>query len=123
MRAERGFTLLEVLVALVISSLLLAAMVEATGLALRSAGHAGRYEEALSRCRSHIAALDPDVGPLAGESEGDDGQGYRWRLDISPAGPPGPSPVLYAVAVTISWQEGEATRALTLRTERLGRAR
>ncbi|HTH99214.1 MAG TPA: type II secretion system protein [Stellaceae bacterium] len=125
---KRGFTLIEVLVALVITGLLLAALVQAVGLATGAAARAQRYEEALSRCRSHMAALDPDIGRLAGSSTGDDGGGYRWRIQVSREKQDQDGPALlggmalYAVAVTIDWRDGLVRHAVTLRTERLGTA-
>jgi prepilin-type N-terminal cleavage/methylation domain-containing protein len=124
MRAERGFTLIEVMVALIIAGLLMAAMFEAVTMALGAASHAARYEEAVSRCRSHLAALDPDIAKLAGVSQGDDGGGFHWHLDIRPMGNASPVPgmALYDVAATISWHDGGAERAVTLDTQRLGDA-
>ena len=60
---QKGFTLLEVLVALAIAGLALAVMVEvATGgvLAVRTAEGT---QEGLARARSHLAALGVEAGP------------------------------------------------------------
>jgi general secretion pathway protein I len=123
MADERGFTLIEVLVALIISALLLAAMIDAVELGLNATRQAGRYQEAVSRCRSHLAGLGPDVARLAGVSSGDDGSGFRWQLSVRRlGGPPGTPLALYAVAATISWGTNDALRQVTLATERLGSA-
>src|SRR5271170_6250744 len=127
-RSERGFTLLEVLIAFTIAALALGLMFRAASGGLLSVETAGRYEEAVSRARSHLAEIGRDSSPVAGESDGDDGGGYRWHLKITPvargqattngpiAGPP--PPVLYAVVVSISWRDAGKTREFVLRTER-----
>lgn len=128
-RQPRGFTLLEVLVAFAIVAISLAAMIRAAGFGMNALHQSDRYEEALSRARSHIAALAPGIETLPPVRDGDDGGGYRWHLAISPFTAPIPlatdrpataTPALYAVAVTISWRDGETDRSVTLRTERLG---
>jgi general secretion pathway protein I len=128
---ERGFTLLEVLIAFVIAALSLAAMIRAAGFGLAAAHESARYQEALSRAQSHLAALGTDAGVLAGTREGDDGGGFRWRLEIAPNAAPktnlgaaqqSPAPPLYFVIVTVYWREGDRARAVSLQTERLGRA-
>ncbi|HEV2673546.1 MAG TPA: type II secretion system protein [Aliidongia sp.] len=132
MRTERGFTLLEVLIAFAIASLALVLLFRAASGGLLSVRTAGRYDEAVARARSHMAAIGHDAALIAGSSEGADGSGFRWHLDVTPiatgqstgngpsriTGPP--PPVLYAVAVAISWREGGKDREVVLRTQRMG---
>lgn len=132
MRTERGFTLLEVLIAFAIAALALALLFRAASGGLLSVEAAGRYEEAVSRARSHMTAISRDASLVAGTSEGDDGGGYRWHLAVTPvasgqshatgtiAGPP--PPVLYAVVVAISWHDAGRDRQFVLRSERMGTA-
>jgi len=129
-RSDRGFTLLEVLIAFTIAALALGLLFRAASSGLLSVETAGRYEEAVSRARSHMAEIGRDASPVAGESEGDDGGGYHWHLRVTPeargqtasngpiAGPP--PPVLYAVMVAISWHDAGKTREFVLRSERMG---
>ena len=63
MRAERGFTLLEVLVAFAIAALALGVMFRAIGTGLGSAAVAARYQQALSRARSHLATATVRLVP------------------------------------------------------------
>ena len=83
----------------------------------------------MSRARSHLAALAEGADNLVGVKEGDDGNGYRWRLDVKPfslppsngSGDQPRTPMLYSVTVTISWAEGKNQRAVSLASERLGK--
>jgi general secretion pathway protein I len=134
MRRERGFTLLEVLIAFIIAALALGVMIKAAGGGLISAHTAGRYEQAVSRARSHLAALGRNAALATGDSEGDDGDGYRWHLTVTPVATsqpvqqplnqpqatPFPSVTLFAVIVEISWPDAGGERRVTLRSERLG---
>jgi general secretion pathway protein I len=128
MRDERGFTLLEVIVALVIAAMALGVLFRVGGEGMTSVRAADSYDEAVSRARSHLAALGRDPSLLEGDSAGDDGGGYAWHLHVAPiaaaqleAGQPqpgAPQHILYAVEVTISWRDQMRPREVTLRTER-----
>jgi general secretion pathway protein I len=137
MRHSRGFTLLEVLVAFVIAAMAFAVLFRIAGTSFGTSRTAGRYEEAVSRARSHLAALGADIKATEGEMTGDDGDGYRWRIGIAPVATTKPPPesddednpgitappdpiTLFAVTVGISWTEDGRKRELVLRTERVG---
>jgi general secretion pathway protein I len=130
MRTERGFTLLEVLIAFTIAALALGLLFRAASGGLLSVEAAGRYQEAVSRARSHMAAIGGDAALAPGESDGDDGGGFHWHLRIaqegraqaSTSGPTiGPPPaVLYAVVVSIAWHDAGKDRQFVLRSERMG---
>jgi general secretion pathway protein I len=130
---QRGFTLLEVLIAFVIAALALGVMFDAALGGLRATQTAGHYQEALSLARSHLAGVT--TGSLAGrELSGDDGSGFHWRLRIAPRGTvtlargpdedPSQGPVaratLYSVSVTETWQGDGGERRVELDTARLG---
>ncbi len=127
---DAGFTLLEVLVAFVIAALALGVLFEGVVEGLRSTRVADRTEEALTRARSHLAAVGHGVALRPITQEGEDGTSFHWSLRIVPersasgsGGPQAPRLVLYAVQVTESWPDagsGDGTRAVVLRTERLG---
>lgn len=129
-RAEQaGFTLLEVLVALVITSLGLAVLVDAGLTGIGSAKLSDRYQEALARAQSHLAAVGPR--PQPSDRQGDEADGFHWHVRIVQraagpvmigaqgdlAHPPG-RVALYDVSVGISW--GRAPRRqLRLDAERI----
>jgi len=127
--AEAGFTLLEVLVAFVIASLALAVLVNAGLTGIGSAKLSNRYQEALARAQSHLAAVGPRPEPS--DRQGDEADGFHWHVRIvqRAAGPvmtgqPGdlahpPGQVaLYDVSVGISWGHGPV-RQLRLDAERI----
>lgn len=124
---DRGFFLLEVLVALLITGAAMGALFQGALGGLRAADISGRTEEALSRARSRIAVLSR-AGPIvAGDRQGEEGGGYRWRervapISLQPALPGSAAAALYRIEVRMSWGEGSALRSVTLETRRLGAA-
>jgi general secretion pathway protein I len=128
-KAEAGFTLLEVVVAVAIAGLALVGMFQAGSAGLFAVDTAARAEEALQRAQSHLAAVGRDAALIEGDASGDDGGGYRWRLQVQPAaqrqgvGADGVTPqntTLFSVEIAISWQSRGHQRAVVLRTLRLG---
>ena len=133
---ERGFALLEVLIAFVIAALALGVLFDAGVSALRGARAASRYEQAIARARSHLA-LAVHASPLvAGDWQGDDGGGFIWHLRVAPLASTAVRPVnavslrgsssfpvtLCAVSVGIAWREGKrvARGAVGYRADRQG---
>jgi general secretion pathway protein I len=128
-RAERarGFTLLEVIVALAIAALALVGLFRAGSSGMLAVGAAGRVGEATQRAQSHLAETGRTTAIVPGESAGDDGAGYRWQVRTRPLANwqigPAAAPVtvtLFEVEVTISWQAGGGRRSVVLSSLRLG---
>jgi len=132
--ADHGFTLLEVLIALVIAGLALGVLFSAGLTGLHATQAASHYEQAIARARSHLT-LAVHASPLAaGDWQGDDGGGFTWHLHVAPVAstavrpPYAVTPVksstfpitLYAVSVWIGWHDGERAREVRLDTEQIG---
>jgi len=129
MLREGGFTLLEVLVAFVIAALALAVLARAGLDGVRGTVQSDRYQEALARAESHLAAIGDS--PVPSDRQGDEADGYHWHVRIvpvaaterpAPSSGPGAMPSaqplgLDAVSVAISW--GVPPRVVELDTERV----
>jgi general secretion pathway protein I len=114
-----GFSLLEVLVALVIAALALGALYHSGLTSLQSIHSATRYEQALARARSRLSIALHGAPLAARDLEGDDGDGFRWRVHVTPAATTSVRPygmhdrdrptwipvTLYDVSVLVSWTD------------------
>src|SRR3954447_18601460 len=82
--SQRGFTLLEVIVALIIAGLAAVALMQAVGSGLRTTRAASMVDQAIVRAKSHLAAATYGARLVPGDTRSDDGGGFRWRLRIVP---------------------------------------
>lgn len=118
MGREAGFTLLEVMVAFVIAALAAMALYRAGFAGLADSVTAARYQEALVRAQSRLAAVGTLTALRPIRAHGRDGDGFHWRLEIAPLAHRD-GLTLYAVRVT----ERFGTRQVTLASERLAGGR
>jgi general secretion pathway protein I len=127
---DRGFTLIEVLIALVILLIALQVLFGGIVSALSTVRSTATWEQAVSRAESHLASIT-DPSRVTGERQGDDGDGYRWRTRVTfLGGAPAPRTArqgrwargtgLYAVSITIHWNQGRAEQSFVLDSARLG---
>ena len=115
----RGFSLIEMLVAMVILSLSLGVLYQAAMGATRNVRVAAEYSEALMLAESVMSEIALAASPDS-EAAGSFGV-YDWRARVLPlifeedpaqlTGAP-----LAEVVVTVSWGEGERRREVTLNT-------
>lgn len=128
----RGFTLIEVLVALTLAAIGMSLLIASSSEGLGNARTATRYLEATRRAQSRLAAIGITEALRPGLQSGDDGNGFAWSVRISEpvahaaptanatAPPPERPLALYTVEATVSWTTSNRTRQVVLQTERLG---
>jgi general secretion pathway protein I len=126
MRADEGFTLVEVLVALALLGIGLAALVQVVPAATLAAARAQARLEALALAQARLETLGVDAALLPGGSAGVAPGGYRWRVSARPLAPGGPggSPTPAAleaieVGVEVTWVAGGRRGSLVLTSIRL----
>jgi general secretion pathway protein I len=126
-----GFTLLEVLVALVVAGLAMSAIVGVFGNSL--AGHAvvSDAEMALALAEEKLALAGTAAALRPGIDKGIFAGRFAWQTTVSryvdggdgkQTTQPNPTELLYRIAVDIVWQDGRRSRQLALSTLRLGAA-
>jgi general secretion pathway protein I len=118
-RRERGFTLLEVIVAMALFAAGIVAISRMFTGSLRLSGGARDASTATiyARQRMEEALLAPD--PVEGVEQGAFGDGYRWKLETSLVPTEEEKPydeIRYRVTVT--WYDGGDQRAMDLIAER-----
>lgn len=115
--------MIEVIVALAIAALGIAAIVVASQGGLASTTLTQRYQEATRRAQAHLAEIGV-LGPLVpGEQAGDDGNGFQWHSRIAapvlqPVASGDPIPALYDIEVDVSWQQSGHVYRVELDSER-----
>lgn len=125
MKRQRGFTLLEVIVAFAILSLLIGVLYQTFAQTIVGADRAQKRQAALQLAQSVLASWGKQNEAAAGITEGIDDAGMRWRVEATPYVEPSrqaPWPVpAFDVHVSVSWGSSAAER-VELRSLELGRA-
>jgi general secretion pathway protein I len=124
-KSSRGFTLLEVLVALVILSISLGVLFEVFSAGLRGRRTAKEYEQATLLAESKLDAVGIEQPLLEGSSSGQFDNQFQWRVDVLPYHEQGRNeagdllwrPLL--LTVTVSWVDQKDKRSVVLKTLRL----
>jgi len=133
MSNDRGFTLLEVLVALAIAAMTFGLLLSTELNGIRAVRDAGTYEAAMQLARSHLAMLGPNMANVPPEQHGQDGA-FIWHIRVRPeavahAGAATAQlfphanelrATLYGVGLTVSWRSDGREQNLYLNTQRLG---
>jgi general secretion pathway protein I len=132
LKQERGFSLLEVLVAFVILGLVLGTLMQIFSGGLRNVTRASESQRAVMLAQSKLAAVGIEMPLAEGQSNGDFDANFRWQVSIRPyqdsemetmeqAGvPKALLPVtLLEVEVRVLWGEFDQVRAVSLKTLRL----
>ena len=119
-RVDRGFTLLEVLVALAILSLAVVVTIQGFAQGLRLLKLSGDHQEAMALADQKARET---LVPVAGRDEGTEGI-FRWERttkavdapDLQPAGGAEPRWRVYEITVGVTWGGSRRVEVTTLRT-------
>ena len=131
-RTQRGFTLLEVIIAFVVLAIALGLLLGMLSRGLHQVSQSQAETEASLYAQSLLdtqGTLEPIV---PGVRDGDFGHGrYRWRLQVAqspdPAPPPPPplapadsgAPLLYRISLDVEWGAAQPAQKLHFDTLRL----
>ena len=120
-RSNNGFTLLEVLVALVIFALAFGVLAQIMQTGLRQSAVARSLAAATLLARSELTRVGVEVPLQVGRAEGETEDGMGWHTDIELVEGPSEhqSLAIYQIQVTVAWGPSPAEQ-LTLTTLRVG---
>ena len=121
---QKGFTLLEVVVAMAIVGLGVVTLIEIFSLGLRLVARSSEKATAITYGRQVMDEVLIRRGVQEGGEEGSFGEKHRWRLQVKPL--KGESKLLSSTAwelneitLQMRYQDGEREKQLELRTLRL----
>lgn len=129
--AQRGFTLLEVVVAFAIAASGIALVYQIYGTGLRSTALAGEYTQAALLAEAQLARLGLEETLSEGDDSGEFDNGYRWNARVERYEPNEEEQIntvdfdlaevtnaeLLRVTLSVEW--GEPPRSVRLETLRL----
>lgn len=123
---QKGFTLMEIMVAMMILAMSLTVVLQLFSGGLRSGLLSKNYLQAVYHARAKMEeALLVDVAKVVEENQqGEIAEGYSWTTTVQQVqdstADDSPGVTLFNVAVTLSWQEGEHQKSFSLQSLRLG---
>ncbi len=121
---QRGFSLLEVLVAFAILSVSLGVLLQVFATGLRNVGMADDYSQAVLYAESILSAYGRDAPLREGVREGAINERFSWRgaVSVYTDGMPDSAKTqvqAYRISVEVSWRGLAQTRSVALETLRL----
>jgi general secretion pathway protein I len=122
--AQRGFSLLEVLVAFAILSMTLGVLLQVFSVGLRNTAISEEYTYAVLHAESVLAALGREEPLLEGSGEGQLDDKFSWRSSVTPyeeedVDLSDSTAVAYRLEVEVFWQSADKTRSIMLETLRV----
>jgi general secretion pathway protein I len=117
----RGFTLLEVLVALAVLSISLGALLPVFSSTLRNEDALSDQTTAILLAQSKLDALGTEIPIVDGKSQGRFDNGFTWRLEIGPYPFDRTSALVTPkmATLTVAWPARTGVRSLSISTIRL----
>lgn len=100
-RSQKGFSLVEVIVALAIVALMLGAVYQVSAGSVRSTARTDNYLRALTTAQSVLAQVSAQPVLQVGTTLGSSG-GVAWSRSIKPYAAPAPTPETRLYRVTVS---------------------
>ena len=118
--SQRGFTLLEVIIALAILGVSFALAMELLANGVRSAKASEDYTQAVLLARQKIAEMAITTSLRGSAEQGDFGGGFRWSSEVLPLPQEENLPArLYQVRVRVTWPSRRGGKSLDLYTMRM----
>ncbi|MBK1717427.1 type IV pilus modification PilV family protein [Thiocystis violacea] len=122
---QRGFSLLEVLVAFAILALSLGVLMEIFSRATLTTIASAQYSQAATIAESLLNQVGFEIDLEEGSISGDTESGFAWEvtivaIDVQDEFPTEPPATPYRVDATVLWLDARRARRLTISTLRLG---
>jgi general secretion pathway protein I len=123
-RRQHGFSLLEVIAAIMLLAIAFAALMKVAGSSISLSQNAAEHSEAAMRARSLLDSAFVGEPLKVGSQSGQFDSRFRWQLDVTPwtgAGvtPPSAPLHLYQLDLDVMWGPGARPRSAHFRTLRL----
>lgn len=124
--SDRGFTLIEILIAFAIAAILLIPLLRSFATGATSSARSDAYTEATLIAQSTLAGLGREIALVAGGGINRHEGPYHITVSVSqrglssPSKDAGPRLIPYAVVVKVRWRAAGKNRSVTLQTLRFG---
>ncbi|MBI3353498.1 MAG: prepilin-type N-terminal cleavage/methylation domain-containing protein [Nitrospirae bacterium] len=104
-KRQKGFTLLEIMIALAILSLSLIALLSLRNSSIRLVEHSDRITTAtlLAKAKMEEMPRSLQIGEAEGGFDGDEFKGYKWKRSVRTT----PFAFIKEVVVVVMWDEGK----------------
>ncbi|GGY32437.1 hypothetical protein GCM10008098_27380 [Rhodanobacter panaciterrae] len=124
-RRQQGFSLLEVIAAIMLLAIAFTALMKVAGASISLSHNAAEHSQAAMCARSLLDSVFVGEPIKSGSSSGKFDQQYRWQLNVTPwnqtgNAAPGVSLHLYQLDLDVLWGPLAHPRSAHFRTLRLG---